>query len=274
MRDADQSVPPPYPAFTPLLVTTSHRADAGLRRHAAQRASTWQIPFVPRDALPSLAQVTSSGASLLVFSGSGLQLVDRAGTLTFHEGIAHLRIVHLEGGGRDPLVHVGALHPGDRVLDCTMGLAQDALVAARAVGPGGRVVAVESSLPLYAVVSEGLGARGRSPDTCLIEPVHGDHAPFLRGLPGGSFDVVYFDPMFASPRKAQVAFDAVRRHGNHTPLHRAVIEEACRVACRWVVVKCPKGSRVPQDLGMRRLPGAPASPFDWGRSAGHAAPGW
>ena len=130
MRDADQSVPPPYPAFTPLLVTTSHRADAGLRRHAAQRASTWQIPLVPRDALPSLAQVTSSGAALLVFSGSGLQLVDRAGTLTFHEGIAHLRILHLEGGGRDPLVHVGALHPGDRVLDCTMGLAQDALVAA------------------------------------------------------------------------------------------------------------------------------------------------
>jgi 16S rRNA (guanine1516-N2)-methyltransferase len=273
MRAADHNEPPPHPAFTPLLVTTSHRADASLRCRAEQRARAWQIPFVPRDALPSLAQITSSGAALLVFSGSGLQLVDRAGTLTFHEGIAHLRTLHLAASGRDPLVHVGTLHPGDRVLDCTMGLAQDALVAARVVGPEGRVVAVESSLPLYAVVSEGLRAGGRAHDACLIEPVHSDHASFLRGLPSGSFDMVYFDPMFAAPRKAQAAFAAVRRHGNHTPLTRAVIAEACRVACRWVIVKCPKGSRVPHDLGMRQLPGAPASPFDWGRSAGHAAPG-
>ena len=273
MRDAAHNEPPPHPAFLPLLVTTSHRADASLRRRAAQRASTWQIPFVPRDALPSLAQLTSSGAALLVFSGSGLQLVDGAGTLTFHDGMAHLRLLHLAAGGQDPLVHVGALHPGDRVLDCTMGLAQDALVAARAVGPGGRVVAVESSLPLYVVVSEGLRARRRSHGACLIEPVHSDHAPLLRSLSDGSFDVIYFDPMFAAPRKAQAAFDAVRRHGHHTPLTRAVIEEACRVACRWVIVKCPKGSRVPHDLGMRPLPGAPTSPFDWGRRAGHAAPG-
>lgn len=272
MRDADHNDLPPHPACS-LLVTTSHRANPGLCRYAAQRASAWQIPFVPRDALPSLAQLTASGAALLVFSGSGLQLLDRSGTLVFHEGMAHLRKLHLSAGGKEPLVHVGELCPRDHVLDCTMGLAQDALVAARAVGSGGRVVAVESSLPLYAVVSEGLRALGPSQESCPVEPVFGDHAVLLPRFPGGSFDVLYFDPMFAAPRKAQVAFDTVRHHGNHTPLSRAVLEQARRVARRWVVVKCPKGSSVPEDLGMRRLPGAPASPFDWGRIASHAALG-
>jgi len=271
VRDADQNESPPVsPPQEPLLVTTSHRADPNLRRHAAQRARLWQVPFVPRDGLPPLETLTSSGVSLLIFSGRGLQLLDRWGTLIFHEGLAHLRTLRLNAGGTDPLVHAGEVGPGDQVLDCTMGLAQDALVVARAVGPRGRVVAVESSLALYAVVSEGLETRGPSPASCRIEPVHADHADLLPQLPSGHVDVVYFDPMFPAPRKAQAAFDAVRRQGNHTALTPAVLAQARRVARRWVVVKCPKGSSVPADLGLRRLAGAPTSPFDWARAPGQA----
>ncbi len=67
------------------------------------------------------------------------------------------------GSGMTPSSALAELRAGDTILDCTLGLGQDALVAALVVGPSGRVVALEKSLALYAVVSEGLNAYDYGP---------------------------------------------------------------------------------------------------------------
>ena len=63
--------------------------------------------------------------------------------------MAEIRAQQLLRGAPDHLVRALDLRPGLRVLDCTLGLASDAAVAACVVGPSGAVVGPEASLLLY-----------------------------------------------------------------------------------------------------------------------------
>src|SRR5512138_2034020 len=107
------------------------------------------------------------------------------------------------GGGdattRDTFLEAAGIEDGDAVLDCTLGLGADALVAAVAAGPRGRVVGVEASPALAAWVGEGL-RRLDDEAAARIEVRAADHAALLAALPDRSFDVVVFDPMFRHPR--------------------------------------------------------------------------
>ncbi len=160
-------------------------------------------------------------------------------------GMGALRAKRLRaraGGGevdptaRDPFLDAAGLREGDEVLDCTVGLGADALVAAAAVGPRGRVVGIEASPALAAWVAEGL-RRLAHEAASRIEVRSGDHAAALAALPDRSFDVVLFDPMFRHARAEPAAFDVVRRLADPRPLSPATLARARRVARRWVVVK-------------------------------------
>ncbi len=190
--------------------------------------------------------------ALIVFGRDGVTLWDLQGSLKFHPGVARLRLRRLDRGEMDDaFLRVAELREGERVLDCTLGLGQDALVAARAVGPKGRVGGVEKSLPLYAVVSEGLAAFDYGPKSCRVECVWADSGEYLAGLPPKAFDVVVFDPMFERPRGAQQAFEVVRRYAEYAPLSAEVLERAKRVAARCVVVKGWRYSREFKRLGIQ-----------------------
>ncbi len=230
----------------PLAITTSGKCDDSVRERAQAFARKTGLPLHRRGYKAPLGELFGKVAdAFLVFEADAVVLADPLGSLSFHPGMAHLRIKALEAGERDRLVEAGELRAGDSVLDCTLGLAQDALVAARAVGPEGRVVGLEKSFALWAVVSEGLGGKAYDERSCAIDVRHADAASVLRESPAGSFDVVVFDPMFERPRKSQPAFEVLRRHADHSPLTPEVFEEARRVARRWVVVK---GSRYSTDL--------------------------
>lgn len=270
-----ESAPGPgaQPGLPLLAVTTIDKPAPALVAYARRRAEEWGLPFWARargSGVHSLeAALGAVAEALLVFGREGLTLWDREGRLHFHPGMAHLRLLRLEAGEEDTFVRVAELAAGDHVLDATLGLGQDALVAARAVGPGGRVVGLEKSLALYAVVSEGL--RGlehseRGPRACAVEAVHADARDHLARLPDRSFDVVFFDPMFERPRKAQPAFAVLRRYAEHAPLTPELLTEARRVARRWVVVK---GSRYSDDLrklGLTPEPGSRYASVVWARS--------
>ena len=70
--------------------------------------------------------------------------------------MAVLRVQRLKKHEPDHFSAALALKPGMRVLDCTMGLASDAVVASFITGRTGTVCAVEASPLLHFVVSEGL----------------------------------------------------------------------------------------------------------------------
>jgi len=140
-------------------------------------------------------------------------------------------------------------------------------VAARAVGPSGRVVGLEKSLAIYAVMSEGLAAYDAGPRSARIEVVHADAAAYLARQPDKSFDVVVFDPMFEKPAKAQPSFEVLRRFAEHAPLTPEVLAEARRVARRLVAVKAGKYSEELVRLGLTPVPLSRYASVSWGRVA-------
>lgn len=264
----------------PLAVTTSGKPE-GLLPKARAAAREWGVPFVPRPRNGPFGALLDTVAEAFIVFGrdpSGLEtvlLTDREGSLGFSGGMGHLRRLRLQSGAGeqqpDAFVRVAELRPGDSVLDCTLGLAADALVTSLVVGPSGRVVGLEKSLALYAVVSEGLKRYELGPDSCRIEVVHADAHAYLKALPAGAFDVVFFDPMFARPKKSQASFAVLRRYAEHAPLTPEALEEGRRVARRWVVVK---GSRFSDDLmklGLTPEPGTRSAELVWGRVAGRGA---
>lgn len=252
----------------PFAVTTSARPTVQLIAQAQAAAHRWGVPFLLRRHKKGLTSWFGSHAeALLVFGHEGVTLWDREGHHGFHGGMAHLRRLRLAAGEEDTFIRVAELRAGDSVLDCTLGLGQDALVATLAVGPQGRVVGVEKSLPLCALVAEGLERYELGPDSCRIKVVHADAYEHLRTLPAGAFDVVCFDPMFARPRKAQPGFDVLRRFAEHAPLTPEALQEGRRVARRWVIVKGARYSDDLKKLGLVPQPGSRSADVVWGRAA-------
>jgi ubiquinone/menaquinone biosynthesis C-methylase UbiE len=181
----------------------------------------------------------------------GVVLREGEGELSYHPGMARLRLKRLDAGDRDDaLCTVAEIAPGEKVLDATLGLGQDALVAARLVGPAGRVVALEKSFALWVVTSEGLAHAKPDELACRVECLNVDAREYLAAQPDGAFDCVLFDPMFERPRKAQPSFEVLRRFADHSPLTPEVLKEAKRVARRCVAVKASPYSKDLSKLGL------------------------
>jgi len=225
---------------TPLLPSAADEATA---RAAAARHG---LPFAPRGRSALEDVRAAAGADgMLVLSRSASVLDLQGDEHRWSPGMAALRVKWLRrlraglpvpATRRDPFLAACSLGEGDRVLDATVGLGADALVAAEAVGPGGRVVGLESVEALAAWVAEGL-ERLCDPAARRVEVLAADHSDFLATQPDGSFDVVVFDPMFRTARPAPGGFDAVRRLADARPLSPRAVAQARRVARRWVVVK-------------------------------------
>ena len=225
-----------------LAVTVSSIASSVHSIRAREQAAAWGLPYLERRRNASLPQEADA---LLVLGGDGWTLRNPNGVLRFSPGMAQLRIQRIDQGfSEDMLIRVAELRSGDEVLDCTMGLGADALVCARAVGPTGKVVALEKSLALYALAVESLQkpyAEGFAP----IEVRHADSARVLEEMPAKSFDVVLFDPMFGRPNKSSQAFEMLRHFADPGGLTAQMLSDARRAARRWVVVK---GSRYSKDF--------------------------
>jgi 16S rRNA (guanine1516-N2)-methyltransferase len=206
---------------------------------------------------------------LLVAERTGISLRDGSGSVHWSAGLAALRLKALDAGGQgEALLSVGGLGAGERVLDCTLGLAQDARVAARLVGPTGRLVALEACLPLAMLASEGLRRETREPRSAPIEVHHADYGAFLGGLATRSFDVVLFDPMFSREKKAQPSFAMLRRLASRARLDATTLEAARRVARRLVLVKAPRYGPELKALGLTPERASRSAPVVWARVAG------
>jgi hypothetical protein len=207
---------------------------------AREAAERWRVPFLARRGAP-LAEVASAhdAPALLVLSAERAALWLEGELTAWDPGMGALRMKRLrnrERSTRDGFLEAARLSEGDEVLDCTLGLGADALVAAEAVGPTGRVVALESSAPLAALTAEGL-RRLRDPAAARLTVHHADAAVWLAAAGDSSFDVVVFDPMFRHARAQQSGFGLVRRLADVRPLAPETLAEARRVARRALVVK-------------------------------------
>lgn len=202
------------------------------------------VPFVFREkhTLPKLYQITKQTEALIVTKDE-LRYENQAGVrFTFHPNMSILRMKQLRKGQKDIMVSCSGMGPGDHVLDCTMGMASDAIVASFVVGEQGRVTALESQSVIAAVVGHGLQTY-QMKDPALeqamraIEVVHADYRHYLRSCADQSFDIILFDPMFRHTVEASKAIQPLKAIANPSPLDRATVAEAVRVARRAVLLK-------------------------------------
>jgi 16S rRNA (guanine1516-N2)-methyltransferase len=212
-----------------LGVTSSRRVTEARRSYACARARQWGADYVERNGQP-LSRILAGFEALLVFEQTQVRLVDHAANICFHPGMAYQRIKRLSQGLTDPLVEAAKLHPGQRILDATLGFGQDALVAATVVGPTGSVTGLEASPILSAFADEGLPTCALPPGTDLeiakVLTVHRAEATAWLATHHERFDVALLDPMFQRPKRAHPSFATLRRHALHVPLTDALIAAA------------------------------------------------
>jgi len=193
------------------------------------------------------------GAPVLVLAARRADLYQRDRAFRASAGMALLRLLRARRGEQDPLVAAAGLRPGDRVLDATLGLGGDALLASQATAAN--IVGVESSGLLAAFTQAALRRLPQAAREAgeRIEVLRADHRDFLRAQPDGSFDVVLLDPMFRRAGEAAPLFELLRAHADHEPLAAATLREARRVARRGVLVKdAARGHELPR-LGLAPL---------------------
>lgn len=242
-----------------LVVTTSLSHENSLEATARRVSKRLSIPYVRRKNR-SLSDVIGSASGAVVVESGRISLHIGESAFWFHPNMAKIRIMQLTRGQRDRMVEVMGLSPGDTVLDCTCGLASDAIVASFAVGEFGSVHALEISSLLSEIVSIGLSTH-EDPLSELVDAMrrvqvfNADYSDFLRKTPDRQYDVVYFDPMFEKTVETSTGLDIVRIFASPAAPADSDIEEAVRVAKRRVVMKDSSfGSRL-QELGFKVLRG-------------------
>jgi hypothetical protein len=245
------------------LVTTSPSGSFEEARELAERFGLEAQPRADR-VIPELVEA-AAGAPVFILGKARADLVHRGGAHRASVGMGFLRLVRARQGEVDPLVRAAELRAGDHVLDATLGLAGDALVAAHATET--KVIGLEANPVLAAFVTAGL-RRLLVPGqvaAARIEVRCADHRAALREMPDRSVDVVLLDPMFRSAGESGALFDLVRELAEHAPLAPETLAHARRVARRGVLVKdAPPGHELAR-LGLRPLPSrrSPRIVFGW-----------
>jgi len=153
-------------------------------------------------------------------------------------------------------VDVLGIETGDTVLDCTMGMATDAVTIAYALGENGSITALESSAIIYAITSYGLRhwnwQHESKPMRTAMErvvPIHTNYELYLHQLAEQSaagvqpnIDVIYFDPMFERPIAESSGIAPLRRDANYAPLTQEMLNLAKSLCHKRVVVKHREGT--------------------------------
>lgn len=224
------------------LIVTSPLAVETMSAELEQFLADIDLPYVPRSgkSLPKLMQECQA-QGVVVWKEGGPVLYLGNEQFFFHPNMAKIRIGAFRKQGQvDPMIKACGLKTGDRFLDCTLGLGADAIVAAYFAGT--KVVGLESSQVVASIVKWGM-RQFKSDISWLSEPIrsieviHTDHYEFLAQQDNGSFDVVYFDPMFRQPLLKSQPLSPLRSLADPRPLSLDTIEQACRVARSRVVIK-------------------------------------
>ena len=249
------------------LVTTAPSGDPSEARELAARFGLHAEPRAGRALSTILAG--AAGAPVLVLAARRADLYERGRAFRASAGMAVLRVLRAARGEVDPIVAHAGLRPGDTVLDATLGLGGDALIAAHATGR--RVVGLESDGTIAAFTQASLrrlGNHGREPGR-NVEIIRADHRAWLREQPDSSFDVVLLDPMFRRSGDAASLFDLLRFHAEHAPLDPRTLREAQRVARRGVLLKDAARGEELQRLGVvpRLSRRSAALAFGWAPSS-------
>lgn len=253
-----------------LIVTTGIHPTEATAQLAESMAKTLQVPYVRRGKQSLDFLKASHRAELLVVvKKQGPVVITPGGEYFFHLSMAELRINNLKNGKPDHMVEAMGLSAGMSVLDCTLGLATDAIVASFVAGAAGQVTGIEHALLISQITEYGLrhfsaGDEAVTMALRRIQVVWADYYEYLCHVPDKSFDIVYFDPMFRHPIHSSSNLKPLRYLADDRPLLPDAVQEACRIARQRVVIKETRNSAEFDKFALSGLYGGKYSSVHYG----------
>jgi 16S rRNA (guanine1516-N2)-methyltransferase len=243
-----------------VLVTTSYNPSAELVAEAARLSDLYGGRNVPRKKYSlELLRRNYKDSSVLLVTREEIRYYEEDHPATFfHPSMSLVRVKRMQRGEPDLLIEASGAVSGDRIVDCTAGLASDAIVFSYVVGTEGRVTALESEKIPAMLIQEGLVQyQSEIPELNAamrrIEVMHTHHLSYLQQLDSQSVDVIYFDPMFRSPIEESHAISPLRHRANDEAVSLASIAEARRVARKSIVLKENRDSSEFARLGFEHV---------------------
>lgn len=243
-----------------IMITTGAEAEEKIKQQARNMAQRYQLKYIERNknSVNKLIRETKGPVAVLTKKKLELFTAEDASPFFYHPNAAALRAKNWLMHRSDPLVAACAMQPGDTVIDGTLGLASDSLILSLAGGVKADITGVESSPVIAMLVKEGL----RTFDMPLIEMkeaaarihvINMRAEEFLRKQPANSADVVYLDPMFASPVESSHGIRSLRNLANRDTLSEELLDQALRVAGRRVVLKEKRSSPLFEKFGFHKI---------------------
>lgn len=225
-----------------LIITTTSTIRPNLVARAQAVAKSCGLPYIERHMNlgklmkrhgVSMAYVVGPQEEHVVFEGRSLKM---------HPGLFYLKRAMERAHPFIKAVAPEGFEPTGRIIDGTLGLANDAIHLASILEVP--IDGVEINPVIAALVEAGLSRihaqRRRLQFACENIRIHRqDTLTYLQNQADKSADIVYVDPMFNLPKKAAPGFDILRRLACHRPLDGPLMNEARRVARHRVVVKVP-----------------------------------
>ncbi len=219
-------------------ITTAKRINDTQLKQVKILMGQFKLPFFARDKRSIKTLLARHDLThLFVVESDHIYLTDGQERFFWHPNTAILKLKEQSGG---PLLKALAVRPTDDVLDCTMGLATDALLIANFLNGGGHVTALESNPYIAYLTQHGITSAPYQIIRQLasrITIINCDYRDYLPDLLENSVDVIYFDPMFRQTNNASTGISGLRKLANKAIVTRATIAMARRVARRRIVVK-------------------------------------
>lgn len=174
--------------------------------------------------------------------------------LFFHPGLLKIRFLNILkkekqniDSNDDLFYKVLNLKEGDLVLDCNLGLCQDALLCAYKTK--NTVIGLEIDKVIALVVRDGLKKYNFTGKMKIFNKLKEnlyticiDNKKYLETAKDNSFDVVYFSPMFINPKWECSQMMPLREIAIKSFPDKETLENAKRVARKRVVIKINKGA--------------------------------
>jgi hypothetical protein len=227
-----------------MFITTAGRTNQHMIDCARSIANDLNVHYVKRNKKSVQRLHEEMSDDCIVVGKNRLELYPNGENepFFFHPNSAMFRIKRLLNGEQDPFLDATRLEKGMKIVDCTLGLAADSIVASFAVGETGQVVGTEANQYLAYIVKEGLqhwdsGIIEMNESMKRIQIYHSYSYDFLKIQKDNSFDVVYFDPMFEEPVIESDGIKSLSRFAVHDDLNHLLINEALRVAKYRIVLK-------------------------------------
>lgn len=253
-----------------MIVTTALKQEELLEEKARNVSNDLQTPYIPRKK-QSLSRLQMKYKTDILIVGQDRYDYYPFGSneaIFFHPNVAMLRYKRLLKGEEDPFITATKLTKGMSLLDCTLGLASDAIIASYVTSTNGKVTGIEAHRVLAYIVQHGLVTsmlEDKIWNEALqrIEVIADEHLSFLKRCKDNSYDVVYFDPMFEQAIDESKGIEPLRQIARYEEISEETIAEAFRVAKKRVVLKDHWQSNRFQQFGFQVIK-RPTAKFHFG----------